>query len=127
MTLKRRTSLPRSTRPIRKTRLKPKARSAAEFRRIYGSRARVSWVKSLHCLVSWCREQPSENHHIENGGTGRKADFDKIVPMCLMHHDQYHDIGRESFERVYHLDLRIQAAETERLWSEWQTRGEERE
>lgn len=73
----------------------------------------------MGCLVSWCGE-PAQDHHIENGGTGRKADYTKIVPLCLMHHEQCHHIGRESFERVYGLNLADAAAQTEKRWQRFQ-------
>lgn len=97
-------------------RIKPKPRSAAEYARIYHSPERVRFVQVLDCLVSWCREWPSDNHHIENGGMSRKADYTKIVPLCEIHHEQCHHIGRETFERIYGLDLERAAAETEKKW-----------
>lgn len=73
------------------------------------------FVKALPCVVPFCGP-PCENHHIENGGTGRKSDYTKIAPLCLLHHEQCHHIGRQSFESVYGINLEAAAAETERLW-----------
>lgn len=75
------------TKPIRRSAVKRKPRSPSEFARIYGSRARVEWVKERPCCV--CRRTPSQNCHIRTGGTGRKAGYDKIVAMCFECHNTY--------------------------------------
>ena len=82
--------------PIRKN----VQRSADEFVRCYLSEDRVEWVKSLPCIVPDCMSlSQSENAHIEGGGTGRKADYTKIVPLCPGHHRRWahslHNMGRE--------------------------------
>ncbi len=93
---------------------KRKQRTASEFARIYGSRARVAWVKSLPCLV--CAGTPSENAHTANGGLSRKADADTIVPLCSTHHRRLHSDGVRTFERVYGLDLAEEAVAVEAAW-----------
>lgn len=100
---------------VRKSKRKP-----SEFARIYGSKARVEWVKSLPCSAPRCgfEHWTVEGHHIETGGTGYKADYTKIIPLCSQHHRFLHDIGRESFEARYGFKLETLAAETERLWKE---------
>ena len=100
--------------------IKPKKRKPSEFARIYGSRARVAFVKSLRCIAGhmWC-VGPIENAHIETGGTGRKADADKIVPACQYHHEEMHR-GIRTFAAKYHLDLPALAADTEARWQAYQ-------
>lgn len=87
--------------------IKPKKRKASEYRRIYGSRARVKAMKALGCAVSHCRLGPVHNAHLTNGGTGRKADWDTIVPLCASHHMQLDDVlgSVEAFDALYGTDL----------------------
>ena len=67
----KRTPIQRTTRLARGGPIRKKKRTASEYARIYGSRERVAWVKRRSCVA--CGDSPSENHHIENGGEGRKA------------------------------------------------------
>ena len=102
----------------RKSPLKKRSRSAAEFKRIYGSKARVEWVKSRPCVVRACTRFPSENAHVEGDGIGRKADADKIAPMCHGHHRLLHSWGVSTFQRVFGLDLNALAAQVEAAWQQ---------
>ena len=113
----KRTRLERKT-PLRSSgRLTPKKRSAATFARVYGSTARVLWVKSLPCVV--CGGGPCEGHHITNGGMGRKADAHQIVPLCRDHRALAHQHGDASWQEYYHgLDLTTEAARVEAAWQE---------
>jgi hypothetical protein len=85
--MKRSAMKPRSVPLKRGGRIKPKKRSAAEFTRIYGSKARVAWIKAQPCLV--CHRSPCDNAHTVTGGTGRKAGFETIVPLCRRCHLGY--------------------------------------
>lgn len=109
-----------SFRQSRKPMSRVSDRREREWERAYGSEARVRWVQSLPCLVHDCRGWPIDNAHIETGGTGRKADADRIVPLCRAHHlggDQsLHRLGREGFEVLHGLDLEQEAAAVERRW-----------
>ena len=96
------------------SRPKRRKRSKSEFARIYGSPARVRFVASLPCVG--CGRGPCENAHIETGGMGRKADSDRIVPLCNGCHREFHWWGREDFEDGYHIDLEGAALQTEMLW-----------
>lgn len=110
--------------PLKGRRRKPLAkrnakRRTSEFARCYGSRARVAWVKAQPCVVgSLGCDGPSQNAHTANGGMGRKADADTIVPMCDGHHRLLHCWGVETFSRSYALDLPALAADTDRRWRE---------
>lgn len=116
MGLQRKTPLRRS-RLQRKKRIKAKRKSAKErdayIARVYGSRERLLAIKAMPCAVPGCTNRPCDNHHIENGGTGRKAGFDKIVPLCSAeHHDLYHNEcgSPEAFDARFGTDLRALAA-----------------
>lgn len=112
-------SIQKRTKPKRgKAAIVRRRRTKREFARIYGSKARVKWVQSLPCLL--CENTPSQNAHIETGGTGRKADYDKIVPLCYWAHRLLHTMGRSTFERCEKIDLAYHAAATQRQWEELQ-------
>lgn len=99
--------------PLKRTgRIKPKKRSASEFRRIYGSRKRVEAIKAMPCTVPNCPGGPCHNAHTENGGMGRKAGWETIVPLCPGHHATLDNgIGSVSaFDSMYGTDLAATAA-----------------
>lgn len=109
--------IPRRSPMKRGGKIAPKKRSASEFARIYGSRARVAWVKTLRCCVHTLGcIGPIDNAHTENGGMGRKADARTIVPLCNHLHRKLHAMGAESFQRVYRVELRAEAARVDALW-----------
>lgn len=97
-----------------------KRRREKSFLRAYGSLERVLYVKGLICAVPGCREF-SENAHTDNGGTGRKADADRVANLCRGHHrtrdDSLHNLGsKEAFARVHGVDLDEVAAKIEQAW-----------
>lgn len=127
--MKRKTPLPRPTKPIARSAIKPRTkrpkarnvkRHAGEWARAYGSKARVAFVKSLACRVSGCMDGPVENAHTVNGGMGRKADANTIVPLCRAHHRFLHQHGPVAFAASFPLrhgwTLADWAVEVERLW-----------
>lgn len=91
-------------------------RREREWERAYGSLDRVKWVQAQPCLV--CGRTPSENAHIESGGTGRKADADLIVPLCTEHHTgpEGYDENKATFEATHALDLRAEARRLDEAW-----------
>lgn len=92
--------------------IKPKKRSASEFRRIYGSRQRVEAIKAMRCTVPHCPHGPCHNAHTEGGGMGRKAGWETIVPLCPTHHFTL-DSGLGSvrlFDEVHQTDIAATAA-----------------
>jgi hypothetical protein len=113
----RRSPMKRGEGPVRKTRIKPKKRPAGKFARIYGSKERVRWVKLSECVCcgkEGTEEHPNANHHTENGGQGRKADYHTIVSLCHPCHHLHHtgELGRE---REWWLE---QARLTQERWSQ---------
>ena len=91
-------------------RIKPKKRSPEERQRIYGSDARIEWIKSQPCLI--CDSGPSENAHTENGGTGYKAGFETIVPLCHKCHQDFdqHRLSKTVRDFVKWSAPKVQAA-----------------
>jgi hypothetical protein len=97
----------------RSKRIKAKRKSKKErdeyMARVYGSRDRLLAIKALPCAV--CGALPSENHHLENGGTGRKGSYRSIVNLCVRHHLIYHcECGSpEAFDARFGTNLRALA------------------
>lgn len=127
--MKRSPMPPRTTRlrgsaPKRGTGVKKinRKRRAKEFARAYGSAARVAWFKGQRCVVWHYGEMLAEHlgeiecAHVVGGGAGRKADADKVVPMCHAHHAALHMVGVGPFERNYHLNLLELAAQYDAAW-----------
>lgn len=120
----RKTPLPRRRAPLRspgtparKTRVRssnPK-KKAANWLRAFESVERVNWIAGqLCCACQYARN--CENHHVKNGGRGRKADARFIVPLCFDCHEMLHRIGRVTFEEVYGVDLEQTAERTHAAW-----------
>lgn len=114
----KRSRLERRTPPPRGGRIKPKKRSAKEFRRIYGSVARVQWIAARPCVG--CGRGPCEGHHIANDGISRKAHHSLIVPLCERCHDELHDHGALTFELAHRVCLAVEAERTHKAWYEYE-------
>lgn len=84
--------------------------------RAYGSEERVDFVKALPCVVNFRCDGPVQNAHHGTGGTGRKADADRIFPCCTKHHAEIHQQGVISFQEKYDVDLDWWCAATEKAW-----------
>lgn len=111
--------------PKRSGWINAKPRSTEEFARIYGSQARVDWVKAHPCV--FCGRVPCDNAHVTNGGTGRKADARFIIPACSnyesdgqivtgCHHQMDHGIGKGALARQHDLNLLDEAAKIDLEW-----------
>ena len=95
--------------------------------RAYGSPTRCEFVKVMGCSIcGWDtthgrpgQSHPIENAHITNGGLSRKADYDQVIPLCWVHHDEFDD-GKKTFSAKYDFDPVKRAAEVEQAWQEWE-------
>jgi len=105
---------PRGRKPIKR-----KKRPAGEFARIYGSKARVAWIKALGCVI--CGAVPADNAHTVGGGTGYKAGYETIVPLCREHHRAYDEHRLPETTRRF---VQACAPTIERLWSGSQSNPE---
>ena len=110
----------------RKTRIKASnaKRRMSEFARCYHSRERVRFVKGLPCFycnalspfLGDATRGRCDNAHVETDGAGRKASYDKIVPLCRSHHAWY-DEHRAPFDRPEVREaFKPLARVTEELW-----------
>ena len=108
----------------RTRRLRPvnRERRDSEWKRAYGTTGRVEWVSVQRCLgCGWkgVRDlSPCENHHIQTGGMGRKADADKIIPLCKGCHIEWHQHGRRTFEEAHRMDADAAARDIEQAWKQ---------
>lgn len=108
----KRTAIKRKTKLKAGKPIKAKKRSASDFARVYGSKARVEFVKSLPCVA--CNATPSDNAHIKSGGMGRKADYTDIVPLCSKCHTLQHQRGWKA------LGLSIHRLQYFAFYTQWQ-------
>ena len=71
----------------------------------------LAWVRSLPCAVKGCRRK-SQAHHVrtaQNSGTGMKPPDSAAVPLCLVHHSESHNVGRDTFEATHGVNLMTMA------------------
>lgn len=108
----------RSSKQIKKVNRK---RRQSEFQRCYHSKERVLFVKGRGCL--YCRMtfgQPVypnvHNAHTESGGSGRKAGYETIIPLCATHHSAYDEHRPPLASDFIRGQLKADAAEVQRAW-----------
>lgn len=77
----------------------PKSNNVKE--ETFGSIDRVLLIKSMPCAV--CGDLPSDNAHVVSRGSG--GTFKDIVPLCRKHHLEQGNMGIDSFQRKYGIDL----------------------
>lgn len=62
----------------------------------------LDYIRKQRCLV--CGVDNCDAHHLEARGMGgantEKKDY-SCVPLCRMHHDEYHRNGLREFEYIY--------------------------
>lgn len=117
---------PASSKPRTRVKNVNRRRRAKEFKRCYGSAARVEWVKNRPCYVCHreaTAERLNENAHIVGGGAGRKSDAEKIVPLCPTCHAELHALQPVAFEAKHGVSLELAAEATERAWSRLAEQG----
>ena len=94
-----------------------------EWKRVYHSEERVLWIKGRACDLcgrapTW--QFPSDNAHVTNGGTGRKADYVWIISACSVpggcHWQLDHGMGKKAMERKYNVDLKELARSVNEAW-----------
>jgi hypothetical protein len=108
----------------RKTPLRPinPERSKRETERAYGPVARRIWVRSLPCTVPGCRSNDIVQAHVSPegrpSGMARKGDACQIIPLCFGHHAELHQIGQDTFNRMYNIDVDLAAMVIDCRWKE---------
>jgi hypothetical protein len=106
---------------VKRSGIRRRRRPEEETERIYGPPERRAWMTRQSCVI--CGARPSVNAHVRTGGTGQKAPYTEIVPMCVQHHNEYDGRtrvgGRKTFLAKYRLtldDLLKLAAKVEARW-----------
>ena len=74
------------------------------------SQGHLAWVRGHECSATGFNNCGGrmEAHHVRrgaDGGTGRKPGDDRCVPLCATHHEEFHRLGHDTFERKYGIDL----------------------
>lgn len=107
------------TKPTKaRKRIKPNSkRQKTNRKKNFHLNERVDYIKSLPCLV--CGNTPSDNEHVRSRGAG--GTYKDIVPLCRTHHNERHQLGRDTFGEKYGKDfthevLLKKAAEIELQW-----------
>lgn len=65
----------------------------------------ITWIKQCPCLL--CLNPATEAHHVNpvgKGAKGSKTDDTRCIPLCTLHHLEYHQIGRDSFSKKHSID-----------------------
>lgn len=73
------------------------------------------WIKSLRCVI--CLQSGVDPHHVKTVGAGG-GDAD-LVPLCRLHHQEFHDMGRETFSHQHNIDLPRMAKLLHDHWAEY--------
>lgn len=68
-----------------------------------------AFVRRHDCCVPGCADGPIQFAHAKSRGAG--GHDSQGVALCLAHHREQHDIGIESFQKKYGIDLFAMAAE----------------
>ena len=63
----------------------------------------LEFVRGLPCLV--CFDARTEAHHVISRGAGG-SDF-RAVPLCRLHHVEFHRYGRDTFANKYTMDWNV--------------------
>ncbi len=95
-----------------------------EFARVFCSEERIDFVNELPCVACKAlgkrQRSQSDNHHTVSGGTGRKGPYKSLVPLCRVHHVEYHQGGKLTVARRWRVRSWIgEAKRVERLWREY--------
>ena len=63
----------------------------------------LNFIRSHPCCI--CGAKPVDVNHVGTGGIGIKTSDYYTVPLCRMHHGEYHQIGQKRFEAKYFINL----------------------
>ena len=64
--------------------------------------AYIAWIRRQPCVITG--RSPCEAHHTETGGMGMKGSDYSAVPLFWTEHKRCHDVGEQTFWRIYDLD-----------------------
>lgn len=81
------------------------------------SKKYLDWIKVLPCII--CFKPNAEPHHIPkdgNSGKGTKTDDIRAIPLCHIHHVEYHNNGKQSFAQKYNLNYEYIIERLNKIW-----------
>jgi hypothetical protein len=89
------------------------------------SKRYLDWIREMPCIVCLILDStavgPSEPHHVSNrvhGGVSTKASDYRVVPLCHFHHQQHHNVGKQTFSRQHNINLEEVITNLNRIWEE---------
>ena len=84
------------------------------------------WVRGHACSVPGCEDGPIEFAHVRtaaNAGTALRPHDAFAISLCAAHHREQHQVGSETFERRYKINMASLAAEFARKSPDFEMRG----
>ena len=80
----------------------------------------LNFIRALPCAVTG-KMGETHAHHTKIGGKGIKGSDYSCIPLCADKHKEYHDIGRQTFEEKYNVNVRELTAEYMHVYLTGQT------
>lgn len=59
----------------------------------------LEYIKTLPCLC--CTGVPSDPHHVKTVGSGGDDTVENVMPLCRIHHTEWHAIGPSKMAEKY--------------------------
>ena len=120
----KRSPLPRRKKPLSRgqpPKRKGKPKRGGKSRRFASLRneAFQTWIRGLSCCMKIFCLYPVQCHHVRTRNAGG-GDVGNCVPLCVRHHQQFHDWGRHTFDARHQIDLKVEAARYGRRWQDMQ-------
>ena len=76
----------------------------------------ISWIKANPCII--CGYPFSDPHHSSTGGKGTKASDYTCLPLCHKHHQEIHQIGKQTFQAKYNINFKEVCKRLNAIWNE---------
>ena len=77
-----------------------------------------AFIRRLPCMI--CGRESQHHHEPLNGhGMGLKGPDNEALPLCVVHHNQRHAVGRETFYRVHGKEWRGEVEKYQRIFKEF--------
>jgi hypothetical protein len=97
-----------ANKPLSTTRAMSESEVTTRFKsEVVDGRKHARRVRSFGCCIPGCRKTPIHTHHVKSVGAGGQPD--DLIPLCVFHHTEGHQIGWKTFERRYCIGLTDQA------------------
>jgi hypothetical protein len=75
----------------------------------YRDKDYLQFIREQPCVI--CGTIPCQPHHLNqvgtrSGGMALKISDYRTIPLCFLHHAEYHTIGRQTMGKKYSKDFR---------------------